>query len=117
MTPTAPSEPACGTRTGVLPRSGSASRTPPLHRLDQRGDPLVDAAEAGVEVRLRQPIRVGEDRARRAAPQPEQRHLGPRVGPATRARLVRLHRHEEVTGGWTEVPRPARGAWGEREPA
>ncbi len=46
MTPTAPSEPAWGTRTGTLPRStppGSPLRTTALHRPDQRLDRLVDA--------------------------------------------------------------------------
>src|SRR5262245_24951844 len=113
MTPSDPSDPAWGTRTGTLPRStlpGSAFGTPALHGPDQRLDALVDAAEAGVEVRVGEAVRVGEHRARRATPQPEQRDLGPRMRPAESPGLVRLHRHQEVARGGAHVLGAARGA-------
>ncbi len=46
-----------------------------LHRPGQALDSLVDAAEAGVKVRRRQPVGVGQHGADRRTPQPEERHL------------------------------------------
>src|SRR6185295_809426 len=113
MTPTAPSDPAWGTRTGRLPRSTpptSPLRTPALHRPDERLDRLVDAAEAGVEVCVREAVRIREHWPRRAAPQPEQGDLCPGMGPPQRARLVRLHGDEEISGGGPDLVGPAGGA-------
>ena len=65
-----------GRSRGRRPRC-SAFRTLALHGPDQRLHSFVDAAEAGVEVRVRQAIRIRQHRAGRAAPEPEQRHLRP----------------------------------------
>ena len=109
--------PACLPRSGSPIGSaplGSESRTPPLHRLDQRSHCLVDAAEAGVEVRVRQPVGVREDRPRgmrttaratspgRADGLVEAR--GPGAAPSRRGDLPR----------WADLTGPARGAHGQR---